>query len=50
MKVLNNFNFELNEAKNMVLHKLSTAPSGVEGQIFYNTTTKKVVITGEMII
>lgn len=50
MKVLNNFNFELNEAKNMVLHKLSTAPSGVEGQIFYNTTTKKVVIVGEMII
>lgn len=44
MKVLNNFNFELNEAKNMVLHKLSTAPSGVEGQIFYNTATKKVNI------
>lgn len=42
MKVLNNFNFELNEAKNMILHKLSTAPLGVEGQIFYNTATKKV--------
>ena len=44
MKVLNNFNFELNEAKNMILHKLSTAPPGVEGQIFYNTATKKVNI------
>ena len=42
MKVLNNFNFELNEAKNLILHKLSTAPLGVEGQIFYNTATKKV--------
>lgn len=41
MKVLNSFNFELNEAKNMALHKLYTAPSGVEGQIFYNTTKKK---------
>lgn len=42
MKTLNNFDFTLNEAKNMVLHKLATAPSGVEGQIFYNTATKKV--------
>lgn len=42
MKVLNNFNLELNELKNVVLHKLSSAPSGVEGQIFYNTATKKV--------
>ncbi|EHO82050.1 hypothetical protein [Fusobacterium ulcerans] len=42
MKALNNFDFTLNEAKNMVLHKLATAPIGVEGQIFYNTATKKV--------
>lgn len=42
MKTLNNFDFTLNEAKNMVLHKLATAPSGIEGQIFYNTATKKV--------
>lgn len=42
MKALNNFDFTLNEAKNIVLHKLTTAPIGVEGQIFYNTATKKV--------
>lgn len=45
MKVLNNFNLELNELKNVVLHKLSSAPSGVEGQIFYNTATKKVNVS-----
>lgn len=45
MKTLNNFDFTLNEAKNMVLHKLATAPSGVEGQIFYNTATKKVNVS-----
>lgn len=42
MKVLNNLDFEKNELKNTVLHKLFTAPLGVEGQIFYNTATKKV--------
>lgn len=45
MKTLNNFDFTLNEAKNMVLHKLATAPSGVEGQIFYNIATKKVNVS-----
>lgn len=44
MKVLNNFNLELNELKNAVLHKLSSVPSGVEGQIFYNTATQKINI------
>lgn len=45
MKTLNNFDFTLNEAKNMILHKLATPPSGVEGQIFYNTATKKVNVS-----
>lgn len=45
MKTLNNFDFTLNEAKNMILHKLATAPNGVEGQIFYNTATKKVNVS-----
>lgn len=42
MKVLSNFDLELNELQNVVLHKLDMAPSGIEGQIFFNTSTKKV--------
>lgn len=45
MKVLNGFDFTLNELKNAVLEKLLSIPSGgVEGQIFYNTETKKINI------
>ncbi|BBA51647.1 hypothetical protein FV113G1_19970 [Fusobacterium varium] len=45
MKVLNGFDFTLNELKNAVLEKLLSIPSrGIEGQIFYNTETKKINI------
>ena len=43
IKHLANISLEGNELQNAKLHPLGTAPSGAEGQVFYNTATNKLM-------
>ena len=42
IKYLNNITLEQNELQSAVIHPLGTAPSGVEGQVYYNTGSNKL--------
>lgn len=42
IKYLNNITLEQNELQNAVIHPLGTAPSGTEGQVYYNTGSNKL--------
>lgn len=45
MKVLSNLNMGQNELKGLVVDRLAVAPSNPkEGQLYYNTTTRKIYI------
>ena len=41
---LSNINLNKNEIQNAVLHNRTSDPTGVEGQIYYNTNTNKVMV------
>lgn len=43
IKYLNNITLEQNELQNAVIHPLGTAPSGTEGQVYYNTSTNALM-------
>jgi hypothetical protein len=43
IKYLNNITLEQNELQNAVIHPLGTAPSGTEGQVYYNTGTNRLM-------
>ena len=44
LKHLVDINLDGNEIQNVVLQNLATAPSGVEGQIYYDTATNSVKV------
>ena len=41
---LSNINMNKNEIQNLVLHTQNSDPTGTEGQIYYNSSTNKVLI------
>ena len=41
---LSKINMNQNEIQNLVLHSQNSNPSGIEGQIYYNSSTNKVMI------
>jgi len=41
---LSNIDLKQNEIQNAVLHNQTSDPTGVEGQIYYNTSTNKVLV------
>ena len=41
---LSNINMNRNEIQNLVLHKQTSDPTGAEGQIYYNSDDKKVLV------
>lgn len=43
-KFLSNIDLSTNQLQNAVVHKLSTEPTGVEGQIYYNSTDQLVYL------
>lgn len=42
--ILGNLDFNSNQAVNMLLEVLANAPSGAEGRIYFDNSTKKVYI------
>lgn len=44
MNFLTNINLTQNQIQNAVLHPLTNAPAGVEGQVYYNSVTKHLCI------
>ena len=41
---LSNIDMNKNEIQNLVLHSQTSDPTGSEGQIYYNTSTNKVLV------
>ena len=43
IKYLNNITLEQNQLQNAVIHPLGTPPDGIEGQVYYNSATNRLM-------